>query len=155
MSTLTGRIERYIKDLMAASEEPYVEVKRTELAHIFACVPSQINYVLETRFRNDQGYHVISRRGAGGCFQIIRLEVTDDDELRRLIAGIDRQKLEYRAVEGLLSRLFEEDFIDKREYMLLAAVLSPSALAAAGEAEDELRAGILKNILVTLLREDY
>lgn len=155
MSTLTGRIERYIKDLLAASEHPYVELKRNELAQIFTCVPSQINYVLETRFRDDQGYHVISRRGAGGCFQIIRLEVTDDDELQRLIATLSESDMEYGAAEGLLTRLYEEDFIDKREWMLLNAVLSPAALAEVGNQANALRASIMKNILITLLRVDY
>jgi len=82
MSTLASRIERYIKDMMDATERNCLELKRKELAEVFSCVPSQINYVLETRFRDEQGYHVVSRRGAGGCFQIIRLEVTEDKEMK-------------------------------------------------------------------------
>lgn len=155
MSTLTGRIERYIKDLLAASDDSYVELKRNELAQIFTCVPSQINYVLETRFGDDQGYHVVSRRGAGGYFQVIRLEVSDDQELQKLISAISEKDMPYRAAEGLLDRLAEEEFLSERENMLLHAVLSPAALGNAGDGEDALRASMMKNVLITLLRVDY
>ncbi|MDO4541457.1 MAG: CtsR family transcriptional regulator [Bacillota bacterium] len=155
MSTLASRIERYIKDLMAENESNCLELKRNELAQTFACVPSQINYVLETRFRDEQGYHVISRRGAGGCFQIIRLEVTDDNELRQLIARISQSEMSRQTAEGLLDRLLEEGFITKSECMLLNAVISPAALSAAGENENDLRAALMKNILITLLRVDF
>lgn len=155
MSTLASRIERYIKDLMAEQETNCLEVKRNELAQTFTCVPSQINYVLETRFRDEQGYHVVSRRGAGGCFQIIRLEVTDDHELRRLIAKVSQGEMKRQTAEGLLNRLLEEEFITKNEFMLLNSVVSSDALSCAGEMEDSLRASIMKNILITLLRVDF
>ena len=111
MSTLASRIERYIKDLMAENDSDCLEIKRNELAQIFTCVPSQINYVLETRFRDEQGYHVVSRRGAGGCFQIIRLEVTNDSELRELITRVSHSEMTRQTAEGLLNRLLEEGFI--------------------------------------------
>lgn len=155
MSTLASRIERYIKDLMAEQETNCLELKRNELAQTFTCVPSQINYVLETRFRDEQGYHVVSRRGAGGCFQIIRLEVTDDDELRRLIARISQGEMKRQTAEGLLNRLLEEEFITKNEFMLLNSVVSSDALSSAGEMENSLRADLMKNILITLLRVDF
>ncbi|MEG0874014.1 MAG: CtsR family transcriptional regulator [Clostridiales bacterium] len=155
MSTLVSRIERYIKDLMAETGTDCLELKRNELAQVFTCVPSQINYVLETRFRDEQGYHVISRRGAGGCFQIIRLEVTNDDELKSLITKISQGEMSRQTAEGLLSRLLEEEFISKSEFMLLNSVISPGALSAAGDKEGAARAGIMKNILITLLRVDF
>jgi transcriptional regulator CtsR len=154
MSTLTGRIERYLKNLLEVSDCNQVELKRSELAQTFMCVPSQINYVLETRFRDEQGYHVVSRRGAGGYFQIIRLEVTNDEELRKLIGTISERPMDYRSAEGLLSRLQQEDFISKREHMMLSSVLSESSLAGAGDNSDMVRSAMLKNILITLLRVD-
>lgn len=155
MSTLANRIERYIKDLMAENDSDFLELKRNELAQTFTCVPSQINYVLETRFRDEQGYHVISRRGAGGCFQIIRLEVTSDNELKDLIAKISEGDMTKQTAEGLLSRLHEEEIIDKKEMMLLSAVLSSPSLRLAGDRENKMRAGLMKNVLITLLRVDY
>ena len=155
MSSLASRIERYIKDLMAENNTNCLELKRNELAQIFTCVPSQINYVLETRFRDEQGYHVVSRRGAGGCFQIIRLEVTDDSELKQLIDRVSHSDMTRQTAEGLLNRLLEEDFISKNEYMLLNAAISPDSLSLAGKQENALRAQLMKNILITLLRVDY
>ncbi len=64
MSSLADRIRRYIKEQIAKSGEGSLELKRNELAQTFTCVPSQINYVLETRFSNERGYHVVSRRSA-------------------------------------------------------------------------------------------
>ena len=155
MSSLASRIERYIKDLMAENDTNCLELKRNELAQIFTCVPSQINYVLETRFRDEQGYHVVSRRGAGGCFQIIRLEVTDDSELKQLIDRVSHSDMTRQTAEGLLNRLLEEDFISKNEYMLLNAAISPDSLSLAGKQENDMRAQLMKNILITLLRVDY
>lgn len=65
MSTLAKQIEEYLKSLMAQSNKGILELCRSDLAETFMCVPSQINYVLETRFNPSQGYYVESRRGAG------------------------------------------------------------------------------------------
>ncbi len=155
MSTLASRIERYIKDMMDAADLNSVELKRKDLAEVFSCVPSQINYVLETRFRDEQGYHVVSRRGAGGCFQIIRLEVTDDQEMKDLIAAVSGSEMSFRTAEGFLGRLLEEGVINRGEYMLITSMISKEALSAAGERQDQVRATMIKNVLITLLRMDY
>lgn len=155
MSTLASRIERYIKDMMDAAEMNCLELKRKELAEVFSCVPSQINYVLETRFRDEQGYHVVSRRGAGGCFQIIRLEVEDHQDWKDLISAVSGSEMSFRTAEGFLGRLLEEGVLDRREYMLIMSMVSRDSLAAAGEQENALRAAMIKNVLITLLRVDY
>lgn len=155
MSSLANRIERYIKDMMAATEQNSLELKRKDLAEVFSCVPSQINYVLETRFRDEQGYHVVSHRGAGGCFQIIRLEMTDDNEMLSLITAVSGQEMSFRTAEGLLGRLLEESVIDRTEYMLLMSAVSKESLAPAGASENRVRASVIKHALVTLLRSDY
>ena len=122
---------------------------------LFNAIAPQINYVLETRFRDEQGYHVVSRRGAGGCFQIIRLEVTNDSELRELITRVSHSEMTRQTAEGLLNRLLEEGFITKNEFMLLNSVITSDALSYAGEKESSLRAALMKNILITLLRVDF
>ncbi|MBQ4092646.1 MAG: CtsR family transcriptional regulator [Firmicutes bacterium] len=155
MSTLASRIERYIKDMMDATERNCLELKRKELAEVFSCVPSQINYVLETRFRDEQGYHVVSRRGAGGCFQIIRLEVTEDKEMKDLISAVSGSEMSYRTAEGFLGRLLEEKVLDRSEYMLIMSMIGPETLGLAGEQENRIRAMMIKNVLITLLRMDY
>ena len=71
MAQLSDTIERFIKDLM--SEDAHVELRRNELAQHFGCAPSQINYVLATRFSVDHGYLIESRRGGGGYVRIVRM----------------------------------------------------------------------------------
>ena len=79
MAQLSDAIEKFIKDLM--EEGAQVEVKRNELAQHFGCAPSQINYVLATRFTPDHGYVIESRRGGGGYIRIVRLAATSREEL--------------------------------------------------------------------------
>ena len=59
-------IEEFIKDLFEEDNNNYIEIQRNELAQHFNCVPSQINYVISTRFKPSQGYYVESKRGGGG-----------------------------------------------------------------------------------------
>ena len=155
MSTLANKIERYIKEMLETAEKNCLELKRKDLAEVFSCVPSQINYVLETRFRDEQGYHVVSRRGAGGYFQIIRLEVADNKEMKNLIAAVSETEMDFKQAEGFLGRLLEEAVINKKEYMLIMSMINHESLAAAAVAEDRVRAAMMKNVLITLLRADY
>ena len=74
---LSDLIEKYIKDLMNDNDE-YTEFGRNELAQYFNCVPSQINYVIATRFSPERGYYVESRRGGGGNIKIKRINVRKD-----------------------------------------------------------------------------
>lgn len=78
---LSDTIESFIKQMLGASEENGVELKRNELAEYFGCAPSQINYVLATRFTPDHGYVVESHRGGGGCIRIVHVERDQGDFL--------------------------------------------------------------------------
>lgn len=68
MATMTDIIEKFIKDLM--EEDNSIQIQRNELANLFSCAPSQINYVLTTRFTIDRGYYIESKKGGGGYVQI-------------------------------------------------------------------------------------
>ena len=82
MSQLSDTIERFIMELMA--EDGEAELQRNKLASQFQCAPSQINYVISTRFTSQQGYVVESRRGGGGYIRIIRLDDSDRDLMAML-----------------------------------------------------------------------
>ena len=81
MSSLSKEIEQYLKELLSAANSGVLEIQRNMLSEYFHCVPSQINYVLSTRFTPAQGYLVESRRGGGGYVRIVSLQLDDDDDL--------------------------------------------------------------------------
>lgn len=100
-----------------------VEIKRAELATRFRCVPSQINYVLQTRFTPERGYVIESRRGGGGYIRIIRLSDGPRTRfLRGLLADLD-DTLTVQEARGYLHRMFEAGILTRREQRLIAIAL--------------------------------
>lgn len=154
MSTLSNQIEAYLKQMLAASEGGVIELKRSDLAGAFMCVPSQINYVLETRFSPKQGYMVESRRGGGGYLRIIRLAMENENDLSALLNSVKDQRVSRQSGNKLLERLMEEEFLTKREGMLVAALLNDSVLKSVPD-PDALRCRMLNNVLQLLLRDDF
>lgn len=152
--SIAGQIEQYLKELLL--RESFVELQRSELADIFSCVPSQINYVLSTRFTPAQGYLVESRRGGGGYLKIIKL---DWNELPQAKAAAlptvqGQESLSQGEAEGILERLREETIITAREQQLLRAVLDRQVLKGPAEEQEKLRARILYAAISTLFRRD-
>ncbi|MBO8169281.1 MAG: CtsR family transcriptional regulator [Thermoanaerobacteraceae bacterium] len=155
MRSLADQIERYIKRLLEQQEEGVVELRRNDLAKIFQCVPSQINYVLSTRFALEQGYLVESRRGGGGYIRIVKLQMEDDKELRKLIDKTSNNLISQQVGEGLIERLQEEGFLTRREAMLVKAIIRREALPLELPLRDMVRANILKAVLLTLTRDEF
>ena len=140
MGNLTDAIERYLRQLL--SEREPLEVQRRELAVLFRCVPSQINYVLETRFTTTRGYLVESRRGGGGYIRISRLP--DGGIAATLGERVDRDE-----VPGLLARLAREGIISQVE----AFLLQESLVEALVDRESDpavIRARMLRLVLALL-----
>src|SRR5699024_8296088 len=81
MSNITDIIERYLKEHFKLKGKNVIEIKRNEIAEQFQCVPSQINYVINTRFTEEKGYMIESKRGGGGYIRIIRIKHQDKSEL--------------------------------------------------------------------------
>lgn len=154
MSTLSNQIELYLKKLLAASETGVLELKRSDLAEIFMCVPSQINYVLDTRFSSHQGYMVESRRGGGGYLRIIRLSMDDDPNLGALLASARDKRVSRQSGDKLVERLMEEELLSRREGMLIQAMIADTVLKAGGDS-DLLRGNMLNAMLMLLLRDDF
>jgi transcriptional regulator CtsR len=151
--SLSKRIEEYIKRLLA--EDDAVELQRNELAELFNCVPSQINYVLSTRFTPIQGYIIESRRGGGGFLRIVKLSWNgqEDNEAREMFHSLGNSIDQWEA-EGLLRRLREDGIITRREYYILKAVLSRDTLQIELPQRDEIRARIIQAALMALNRND-
>lgn len=152
--TLAEQIENYIKRLLELSADGSVEIRRADLADMFMCVPSQINYVLNTRFNSAAGYYVETRRGGAGYVRIVRTGLADNAGLAELLAEAKDKPLTKQAAANLLSRLYGEEILTRREYALCQSILAGDALRLAGENEETLRGRLVRLLLLNLLRED-
>jgi len=152
MSTLANQIENHLKKLLN-EQNGVVELKRGDLAGTFMCVPSQINYVLETRFTAQQGYIVESRRGGGGYIRIVRLSV-DEPMLTGLLKHKERC-VSQQDGELLIQRLVEEELLTGREGMIILSLLGRELLEHHVADSESLRGAMLNTLLINLLREDF
>jgi transcriptional regulator CtsR len=148
-NNISDYIESYLKNILQQSKTGVVEVQRSELAELFQCVPSQINYVISTRFSVDHGYVVESKRGGGGYIRIRRLELDKDQPLMRIIRSLGNA-LSQREADGIVERLLRERIIGEREAALLRAAMSRETLTIDLPYRDELRARLLTQMLIAL-----
>jgi transcriptional regulator CtsR len=150
MARLSDIIEAFLKTLIN-EEEGAVEIQRNELANKFNCVPSQINYVISTRFTADKGYYVESRRGGGGYISIKRVNTESAGEyLMHIITSIGN-KISQLTSEVFINNFVDYNLIDDREAMLMKAATSDKVLIDIPvEKRDEVRATVLKHMLMSL-----
>lgn len=151
MANLCDHIEAYLKEQLARAAG-VVEVQRAELALRFECVPSQINYVLDTRFTPERGYLVESRRGGGGYIRIVRLPMDTAAELVRALEEQIGGMVGQDGAVGFIDRLEEAGHITGREADLMRAAVDRRVLAIDLPWRDVVRAAILKAMVRTLLR---
>ena len=141
-------IEEFIKELFDDGEEA-VEIQRNELAEHFNCVPSQINYVISTRFKPSQGYYVESKRGGGGHILIKKVTNTKEDYILHIISNIGNE-LTANEVDILISDFLTYNIITAKEAKLLKVATSDNVLNVNKEIKDKLRARIFKNMLLNI-----
>ncbi len=140
-------IEEFIKELFDDEEE--IEIQRNDLAQKFNCVPSQINYVIATRFKPSQGYYVESKRGGGGHITIRKVSNTKSDYLLHIINNIGNS-ISNSEAEILISDFLTYNLVNAKEAKLLRVATSDNVLDIPKEYKDKLRANILKNMLLNL-----
>ena len=151
---LSDSIEQFIKTMLA-QEEQEVELKRNELAEYFGCAPSQINYVLATRFTPDHGYIIESRRGGGGYIRIFRMQQDTSKQLVYLLNERVGSSISALSANHLIQQLCEREIVTKQEAALMTAAVSPQALSLPlpEEFKDALRAKILRSMLTEAARK--
>ncbi|HDT9151115.1 TPA: CtsR family transcriptional regulator [Listeria monocytogenes] len=149
MKNISDIIEAYLKQVLESSEA--VEIKRSEFADKFECVPSQINYVINTRFTMERGYIVESKRGGGGYIRIIKVKMNDKLQLlEAIISMVHDKKVSQSFSEDVILRLLEEEVITKKEARLMVAALDREVLILPLPDRDILRSRILEAMLVAL-----
>ncbi|WNS75578.1 CtsR family transcriptional regulator [Bacillus sp. DTU_2020_1000418_1_SI_GHA_SEK_038] len=150
MRNISDIIEDYLKRVLEMSEREIVEIKRSEIADKFQCVPSQINYVINTRFTIEKGYAVESKRGGGGYIRIMKVQSHDDAHLIDQLLSLIQGRLAQSSAEDVIIRLVEEEIITEREAKIMLSVIDRSVLYIDLPYRDELRARMLKAMLTTL-----
>jgi len=145
--TIAKLIEEMLDDAGGA-----LELQRNEMANRLGCVPSQISYVITSRFTPEKGYIIESRRGGGGCIRIVRKKMHSDEYLMHFFYAIGNAISE-REVLAYLGNLLGNELINKKSYELIASATSNSALSdLSPEARDIVRAKIFKHTILALMK---
>ena len=150
MAQLSDTIEKFIKDLM--EEGSQVELRRNELAQHFGCAPSQINYVLATRFSVDHGYVIESRRGGGGYVRIVRLHPRAEGNLLCMLLQRVGTEIDEESAVAIIKHLLDCKLVTANEALLIRSAVAQNALALPISAKNVLRAAVLRNMLQQVFR---
>lgn len=150
MSSISDIIEYYLKKILKESHSGEVEIKRSELANQFQCVPSQINYVISTRFTLEKGYIVESKRGGGGFIRIRKVQQSTDQEyLLECLKQIGKSIPQVSA-EHLISRLMEDGLMSQREALLMRRLIARETLQLPIAIRDQIRARMMRTMITII-----
>lgn len=150
MSGMSDHIERFILGLLLECQGNAIEIKRNELAQYFGCAPSQINYVLTTRFSLEKGYMIESKRGGGGYISVSKIQI-NESELSMLVFEQIGQEISVQKSKAIIERLLTMEMVTTREAYLMKAVISENAMIPVNIRE-HVRANTLKRMIATLLQ---
>lgn len=149
MRNISDIIEQHLKRILQQSNGA-VEIQRSELADKFQCVPSQINYVISTRFTVEKGYMVESKRGGGGYIRIRKVEIVDNQLFYQLLLEIIGDSITAAACDNIIGRLVEERVITLKEMRLMKAATGRVLASVPPPLRDQMRADLLKNMLTAI-----
>lgn len=147
--TISDIIEEFI--MASLDDDDFIELSRNDLAKFFSCVPSQINYVLNTRFTVNRGFVVESQRGGGGYIKVVRVQNNDDNFLKNalLLCGEPMSVVE---ASQLINHLREKKLLTEREAELVKSTISAKALNNPINIDNMLRANILAQVIINLMK---
>jgi len=152
LGNLAARIEDYLLRLISVSPTQHIALQRKELAERFQCVPSQINYVLETRFTLERGFLVESRRGGGGYVRIARINLDRSRPIFEALSNSIGDSITQKKAEDLLDLLERERVITAREGAILKAAVKKDFYPAKKDVRDGLRARFLRDALQEIIK---
>ena len=145
---ISDLIASFLQECLDETGDGVLEVQRSDLAQRFNCVPSQINYVMSTRFSPERGYIVESRRGGNGYIRITRVRVDRETLLMHVINSLGSQ-VDLPSARAILGNLVQSGALEEDLGRTLLAAVGDKALAAVPKAlRDQVRADILKNVLI-------
>lgn len=148
---MSDLITREIIRMLNESGENTAEIQRNEFAGIIGCAPSQINYVLSSRFTPEHGYIIESRRGGGGYIRIKRVVLNSSSALMHIINSIGNT-IDAMTTRIVIENCLESGIVSKETAKLMAAAVSGNVLQTVPpQFRDMLRASVLKQMLLTLI----
>lgn len=150
MAGLTNQIERFLKLMLEDSADGALEIGRNDLASRFDCSPSQINYVLSTRFTPFNGYLIESKRGGNGFIKIITI-VEEDDYISYLIKNLNKEMSQSNA-NNLFRDLYEKEYLTENEYLMAKYAASDKTLSDIEvSGKNKVRSSIVRSILLSIM----
>ncbi|MGP4077588.1 CtsR family transcriptional regulator [Halobacillus sp. K22] len=150
MRNISDVIEEYLKEVLNKNQQNTIEIKRSEIADQFQCVPSQINYVIKTRFTVEKGYIVESKRGGGGYIRISRIQHRKESDMIEEIVDMIRPLVSQTAAMDVIERLLESGIITDREAKLMGSIIDREVLTFPLPLRDEVRSRMMTAMLFTL-----
>ena len=147
MSVLCDRIEQFIVNMLE-EREGQAELKRSEVAARFGCAPSQVTYVLTTRFCPLRGYLVQARRGGGGYTRIVRVKNDRSGCIAQLVHTELMHPLSERRAAEIVRNLRHADVVSAEQADIMLAAISAQSLRAAEDAQDTVRSSVLRAMLL-------
>lgn len=151
MIRLSDVIENFIKEMMAEADRNELEIQRNELANQFSCAPSQINYVLTTRFTTEKGYYIESKRGGGGCIRIRKIEYIENKPLANVITEKIGDSITYNGGLQIIEALQDANIISNREVNILKSAINDRTLSIVNDLRNKIRAEILKAAIMAIM----
>ena len=145
---MSDLIESYLKNVLHKNET--VEIRRSEIADQFNCVPSQINYVINTRFTIQQGYVVESKRGGGGYIRIMKVNLVDEMDILNALSDLVPEELSAREGNHLLQNLYENELITKREAQMMSLMMEKDTFPSNIKNAAEIRSNMMKKLIDNL-----
>ncbi|MCK8816242.1 CtsR family transcriptional regulator [Natroniella sulfidigena] len=152
MSSLSDQIANYLKKLLEHNN--IIRVQRSQLASRFSCVPSQINYVLNTRFTLEKGYIIDSQRGGNGYIQITKVDSDLSYNIIETLYNEIGSQIDQLTAYNIIDRLAEEEIITSSEQKLLKAVVNRQNIGLKIPLRDIVRAQLLKGVLRVLIKKE-
>ena len=151
MANISDIIEEFI--LRQLEDDEAISLSRRELADFFNCAPSQINYVLSTRFTTPRGYMVESHRGGGGYIRLVRVDMDKDMYLKNLVSNVLNHEIDYVAGLNIIASLIKKGYITEEQGRVLNYAIQPKALTNPVLIENRVRTSIIRNVVLNLIKE--
>lgn len=146
--TISDIIEEFI--ISSLDDDQFIELSRNDLAKFFSCVPSQINYVLNTRFTLNRGFVVESQRGGGGYIKVVRMQNSDDNFLKSVLEAT-RLPMTITSSSQILEQMKERRLLNRNEIDLLKSVMSSKALNNPINIDNQIRSSIMRELVINLM----